>query len=485
MSAVQRLVRVEEYDSDAIVDDMEINYNSNIAHILNDDKKFEAMQRYMKYSKLHKASFSTGFSFFYWKQYEFPSKTQMVNEWSWNVNDHSGYTSDQLYIAQKYKNIKEEVLNNIIYPFECVKYESVVFKAAEYIQKMFVKQTKADVSIMDVLYCGIRTGRPLLMENLIAIILYTDHSELSKEFSSTFRRLEAHEKLESIKNRNREFWNWSKILRETVEYFGCDRWNNGDNDGMKGPFFCGLSFEMVIPQFNIRLNGPTSTSVQIEVAARFGGDRGIIMYLNNMGDESSKWLRCFDCSLISCYKEEDERLFMGGAFAMAIESIRIKRTNETFAEFFQPLYYFDCMINGTAMDSSRPPNIRKKHYNILSKLIKNKIGIINDENNYIFHEYITSTFDIFCSTKNRVIINLYHMNTWFSELRNLILFSLPSQKKNLFSETILKLFPNLNTIIIYSPASNYYSFDLRDLLKLISTSEFVSNNLKILIKSKS
>ena len=73
--------------------------------------------------------------------------------------------------------------------------------------------------------------------------------------------------------------------------------------GLKGPFFTGLSFVMNIPQFGINLNSPTSTSVHIEVATKFGGDDGMIIQLD-IGD---MWLRGFDCSWLSQYKEEDER----------------------------------------------------------------------------------------------------------------------------------------------------------------------------------
>ena len=86
-----------------------------------------------------------------------------------------------------------------------------------------------------------------------------------------------------------EFAIWSRILRETVQYYGRsgnDGYRDKDNnlewvdEGMEGPFYCGMSFVMVIPSFNIRLCAPTSTSKQVEVATRFGGDEGIIIQLN-------------------------------------------------------------------------------------------------------------------------------------------------------------------------------------------------------------
>ena len=65
------------------------------------------------------------------------------------------------------------------------------------------------------------------------------------------------------------------MLRETVELYGLTYHNENDDNseyiGVSGPFYCGMSFVMVIPQFNIRLNGPTSTSTSIEVAHGFGG----------------------------------------------------------------------------------------------------------------------------------------------------------------------------------------------------------------------
>ena len=64
-------------------------------------------------------------------------------------------------------------------------------------------------------------------------------------------------------------------MRETIELYGTSYHNENDDGseyvGVSGPFFCGMSLLMVIPQFNIRLNGPTSTSKCIEVAQRFGG----------------------------------------------------------------------------------------------------------------------------------------------------------------------------------------------------------------------
>ena len=98
----------------------------------------------------------------------------------------------------------------------------------------------------------------------------------------------------------------SKTLRETVEIFG----QCSDDGGLKGSYYCGMSVVMNIPEFNIFLCSPTSTSMQIEVAIKFSGDHGIIIQLDNPRTEQYFFLRGFNCSWISRYKEEDERYLL-------------------------------------------------------------------------------------------------------------------------------------------------------------------------------
>ena len=63
----------------------------------------------------------------------------------------------------------------------------------------------------------------LKVENLICIILYTDHTELSTHFASTFRKMNQFETIDQIKRRHRDYYWLSRILRQTVREFGGDR----------------------------------------------------------------------------------------------------------------------------------------------------------------------------------------------------------------------------------------------------------------------
>ena len=161
------------------------------------------------------------------------------------------------------------------------------------------------------LYYGVQDEAPLRKDNLISVILYTDFTELSSDFTSTFRKKSPFETLGSIKTRNSRYWWMSKTLRETVELYGIWREKEMGNriESLIGPFYTGMSFIMNIPQFSMRLCSPTSTSMQIQVAMKFSGNNGIIFQLNT-NNIYGDGLAAFDVSWLSRYKEEDERYYL-------------------------------------------------------------------------------------------------------------------------------------------------------------------------------
>ncbi len=124
------------------------------------------------------------------------------------------------------------------------------------------------------------------------------------------RKCKKYENIENIKKRNSKYYYFSKLLREVVECYG--QCSMGDHDyftdepinTLVGPYYCGMNCILNMGSFSIRLYSPVSTSMQIEVAMKFGGPNGIILQFNNT---RSRNLRGFDMSWISQYKLEDER----------------------------------------------------------------------------------------------------------------------------------------------------------------------------------
>merc|ERR1712154_678731 len=88
------------------------------------------------------------------------------------------------------------------------------------------------------------------------------------------------------------------------------------------------------------------------VAVKFSGDKGIVIQLDNPQTEQYWLLRGFNCSWISRYKEEDERLFFGGFRRIKIESIRKRNTKQiwhNYKPFIFALFYLDSLITGANM----------------------------------------------------------------------------------------------------------------------------------------
>ena len=102
---------------------------------------------------------------------------------------------------------------------------------------------------------------------------------------------------------------------------------------------------MTIPQFTLRLYGPTPSSKQFAVACRFGGDYGMTMKLNNNGSKCGTRVKAFGCAFISNYPAEAEWLFCGGRFEMKLEGIRLMSNAKFYYPYFNPLFGFDAMLN--------------------------------------------------------------------------------------------------------------------------------------------
>eukprot|EP01083_Nonionella_stella_P038141 103847_1 len=126
----------------------------------------------------------------------------------------------------------------------------------------------------------------------------------------------------------------SKLIQETVFVYGSLTYS-------KTTYFCGMSYEMVLPQFSMDLNCPTSTSKTLEIAEIFSGDNGIVIQLNGRGNYT------FCTSFISNYSSEDEWLFSNTRdWGIQIESVIIQNTSQNFNQIFHALYCFHQMIKG-------------------------------------------------------------------------------------------------------------------------------------------
>eukprot|EP01084_Bolivina_argentea_P168998 292986_1 len=367
-------MHTEEYDTDAMIDDVEFNSNdktntSNILNLLKNERSHIILiEKYITNFKLKSRFFSAGMIFFYWDHYKhINSKTQTMSDIFYNVLDYDGYNIKQLYVQRKYESLKEETL----YHIDIEQYEKVTVKSNKFINTDKAKQMISTTSNELPVHYDIKHGTALSVMNLTCIILYCDYSNLSTKFSSTFRAIHPLEPIESIKKRNSEFWWLSKTIHETVQYFGVDGSKQLGGVTLNGPFYCGINTVLNIPSFCIRLCAPTSTSKTLQIACNFAKRTGMIIKLNNNGSSDSHRLRAFYCSWISQYSEEDEYLYVGGYIRIRIQSILIIKTRQNFQLFMHALYVFDSMLNGTSLANSGF-KVKSKDIKVINILLQKK-----------------------------------------------------------------------------------------------------------------
>ena len=409
-----------------------------------------------------------------------------------NRHDHSGFKVYDLYIIPKYDSFQEEIRNYV--HFDIQKYKKAKTKTLKYLKTEQIKKLKAGKNVEWAngaivwtlknyfLHYDLDEDGIINFGHLLSLVMYTDFTKLSKEFSASFRKLSPFETLKSIKKRNASFFWMSKFLRELVECFG---WcSNGDYDEkidkygtnqLKGPFFCGMDCKLNIPSFAMRLNSPNSTSKHIEVAFKFSGPKGVVISFDNPSKNSQyQYLRGWDCSWISNFKEEDEVLFFGGFFPIKVVNLRLIKTKENFQQFVGAFWYFDSLLTGSDLYGLQR---NKKHLYIIENLINHSL---KKQTKASFPPFIMDCFQAFIQNKKQIILNLFQFDQYVdSEICEFLFHSLNVDKeikrkdddyRNLIRNEIFFLFPKAKILLIKSASFWSYSFSLMALLNVICQS---------------
>eukprot|EP01084_Bolivina_argentea_P095077 170928_1 len=408
----------DQYDSDVFIAELNDEKN-NMMHIIHNSQCYQSMQQYCQEIKLKKTLFQIGFNFNYWiyyKKYYMIQKIETDEDW-FNVNNNNGYSPHELYVEKKYNDLKQELLNKM----SMQEFHQYVWdKAAKFVIADKSKKLKA-ADVDDIYHYGIEADTPFAISNIISIIAHEDFSELSSDIASSFRQKTRFEHFDSVKKRNREFWNVNKTLKETVQYFGetGKEWNeeNGWIDKEYGPFYCGLNIVLYFPQFHIRMYGPISLTIHIAIAFKFASRDGTVIQLNNDSYYNDQ-LRVFNASWISNYREEHARICFGGHYRIHLGAVRINATSQNFKEFNDILFLFDCMLNGENMRLFSTDNLDTV-FSRMIQFITQQLNGEQSENTY--DKYIINTFHTFVMCKKQIVINLHCLNKWFKNAKDLII----------------------------------------------------------------
>merc|ERR1712228_337442 len=239
---------------------------------------------------------------------------------------------------------------------------------------------------------------------------------------------------------------------------------------------------MVLPQFNLRFCAPTSTTMQIEIALKFATRNGTVIQLNNNSNGDHDKLRLFNISWLSRFKDEDERLFIGGVWRVRGESIRLTKTKENFETFFVSLFYFDAMV--TAKRGMSKLKINNKQIGVIKSLIKWRLEQKKDPK---MNEYLYQTFDAYTKNKKQIEINFDFLSYAKESMYNLIVHSLEENAKpkdendtvNLVKAELGKIFQNVKTVHINAGYNDHqYPFSLIAFLRLIQSTKWQKVSIK-------
>eukprot|EP01083_Nonionella_stella_P162842 534984_1 len=284
-----------------------------------------------------------GERFYYWEWYNNNTRQD------WRCNPGRSYSA--LYIKPKYKDIKQEMTHNKIFKVTATDFEGIRVKAHHYLNSsQVIRRVKSCGN--ELCHYGVNDGTPLQLHHLIAVILHTDYRELSYYFVNTFRKWNGMENVsrtdKALKARKREYHFWSKYLRETVELYGTPV-----TESKIDIFYVTLSNPVMFDSFQTRFCLPTSTTSQLQIVT-MSTQNGLILELKSPADSVQFYhglLKYFNCSLISRFGEEDERLFIGGYAPLQFHNIRILiERKENYHVFIQAIKCFNAVLDGEESD---------------------------------------------------------------------------------------------------------------------------------------
>ena len=342
MKDVITILEDEEYDTDSIEQDYdELQLNSNIRLYIVDDNKYKIIRDCILSKRLHGYTFSKGLRYTYFEQ-------------------ECGSSKNVLYVKTKYSSLKEEMLQNEIYAYTTYKFDAVLRKACGYIHSAKVKRMKPNL-----------IGYPISISHVLSIALYTNTGRVWTAFTSTFRKIEWNETDESVIHRNMEFANMSRLIQDTIYFYG----SNGP-----GSYFCGVEFPAVFNEFVHEITMPLLVSKNEMAAQRFTTG-GIIVELKN------DTARSFPTSWITWTNPVDNMYLFGplGNTNLHISGVTFIPTSQNYRGFFRSLLRFhDCLTV-----QNRNQIMNESDYIVIKNLIEYELPTTCEQK---YPRYIHETF---------------------------------------------------------------------------------------------
>eukprot|EP01083_Nonionella_stella_P159197 519078_1 len=200
----------------------------------------------------------------------------------------------------KYKSLKEECMNNVIYAIDIKTYYDVLHKALVYTQSYQGRALKAaDGGDMNNQF-GIPVSLPISVAHIVTLMMYCNYTDLQRNYKQFgCREASENETIAEFILKNQQIGHWYKLLYEAIMCYGTQV-KHGQI------FYTGINIAVSFDTFAPQFKSPFSTTVDWNVANRFSEGSGIVLQLEPLSSSLDMY---FNVEWISNYREERERLF--------------------------------------------------------------------------------------------------------------------------------------------------------------------------------
>ena len=477
ISVLRQFLAAQDVDTDCIEDDIKIFHEqneSNLHDVLKGNMEaFDAVQKFLRHHRILSRSFATGYPLFYWKWYRTATEKEVSDSiLAGSMMDLGGHTVKELSVDPHFKDLKEEVMATGLISTKIYE-KNIVQKARDIMDTAQCRKMKSKPYGVyygpDPLHFEIAYDSPVTPRHIQSIILYCDFTKLCTLFSKSTRKNEWDDELKDIKKRNSKFFYFSKSLRELVNYFGSNGWDDM-NGKVTGPFFSGVNVALNLSEFSIGFNTPTSTSKTSEIAWRFAGERGMMITVGN-AKGGSGMQPLLNATWISSFVEEDEYLWFGSTHKLSVEGIAIVALSINYRQSVNALYLFDTALSGKGADG-----VSKEHIEILVFCLKYLRNEPLPPKPKEVDEFVLDNFYAFSQNKSKLVLYPRGMSGVDAVFQKLIFYgmkndeySIPNDNTNIFRSDLFCLFPRITEVELWTRFG--YRLNLLSLLSVLAEAD--------------
>ena len=285
----------QQYDSDAIVDDL-VDVDNDPFNVYEDTNLFPFLQSNPFLAKITKKHFGVSgndddqlplFSFGKHRLYQ----------WE-HFKDYDGYVG-----SARYGSLKEECLSNRIYNTSMRQFSEMLCSAYMFRESAKGRAFKARNGGNRNNEFEVAVDFPLSVCYIFVLLMYCNLTDLQYKYKKIgCREGDNGQTLEELIDWNKEIWHWHRYIYEVVEFFG----------GLARPsqvFYTGLNTKLSFPSFAPIFNAPISTTTSVDIANGFCGGDGMILKMKST-TASGDGARYFNVEWLSAFAHEKERVFV-------------------------------------------------------------------------------------------------------------------------------------------------------------------------------